>query len=83
LNNAVLPVTVSDAFLKKAMDAIEANPKTIITVNLEDQKVILEDGTTESFDINQYKKTCLMNGYDDIDYLLSLREDIKQFDLAH
>ena len=83
LNNAVLPVTVSDDFLKKAMDSIEKNPKTIITVDLQEQKVILEDGTTESFDINQYKKTCLANGYDDIDYLLSLREEIKQFELAH
>ncbi len=83
LNNAVLPVTVSDDFLKKAMDSIEKNPKTIITVDLQEQKVTLEDGTSESFDINQYKKTCLTNGYDDIDYLLSLREDIKQYDLAH
>lgn len=82
LNNAVLPVTVSDDFLKKAMDSIEKNPKTIITVDLQEQKVTLEDGTTESFDINQYKKTCLTNGYDDIDYLLSLREEIKQFELA-
>lgn len=83
LNNAVLPVTVSDDFLKKAMDSIEKNPKTIITVDLQEQKVTLEDGTSESFDIDQYKKTCLTNGYDDIDYLLSLREDIKQYDLAH
>ena len=82
LNNAVLPVTVSEAFLKKIFQAIEKNPKTNITVNLQDQTISLEDGSSESFDINAYKKTCLTNGYDDIDYLLSLREEIKNFELA-
>jgi 3-isopropylmalate/(R)-2-methylmalate dehydratase small subunit len=82
LNNATLPVQVSDAFLKKIFAAIEKNPATIITVDLENQKVTLEDGTSESFDINAYKKICLTNGYDDIDYLLSLREEIKQFEAA-
>lgn len=83
LNNALLPVQVSDAFLKKTFDAIAANASTVITVDLEQQKVILEDGSTESFDINPYKKTCLINGYDDIDYLLNLRDEIKQFELTH
>jgi 3-isopropylmalate/(R)-2-methylmalate dehydratase small subunit len=83
LNNALLPVQVSDSFLKKIFDAIEKNPKTEITVDLQNQKVVLEDGSSESFDINQYKKTCLTNGYDDIDYLLSLRNEIKHFELAH
>jgi 3-isopropylmalate/(R)-2-methylmalate dehydratase small subunit len=83
LNNATLPVQVSDAFLKKVFAAIEKNAKTVITVDLENQKVSLEDGSSESFDINQYKKTCLANGYDDIDYLLSLRDEIKKFELAH
>lgn len=83
LNNALLPVQVSDAFLKKIFDTIHKNAKTVITVNLEEQKVILEDGSSESFDINPYKKTCLMNGYDDIDYLLNLRNEIKQFELTH
>lgn len=83
LNNAVLPVTVSDTFLNKIFQAVEKNPKTNITVSLEEQKISLEDGSSESFDINPYKKTCLMNGYDDIDYLLSLREEIKKFELAH
>ncbi|RAW02630.1 3-isopropylmalate dehydratase small subunit [Pseudochryseolinea flava] len=82
LNNATLPVTVSEDFLKKTFAAIEKNPATVITVDLENQKVSLEDGTSESFDINAYKKTCLANGYDDIDYLLSLREEIKQFEIA-
>jgi 3-isopropylmalate/(R)-2-methylmalate dehydratase small subunit len=83
LNNALLPVQVSDDFLKKIFTAIEKNPKTIITVNLEEQKVVLEDGSSESFEINDYKKTCMINGYDDIDYLLSLRDEIKHFELTH
>lgn len=83
LNNALLPVQVSDDFLKNIFTAIEKNPNTFITVNLEEQKVVLEDGTSESFDINEYKKTCLANGYDDIDYLLSLRDEIKHFELTH
>jgi 3-isopropylmalate/(R)-2-methylmalate dehydratase small subunit len=83
LNNALLPVQVSDTFLKKIFAAIEKNPKTAITVDLSQQKITLEDGSSESFDINAYKKTCLMNGYDDIDYLLSLRDEIKHFELAH
>src|SRR5690606_7620543 len=83
LNNALLPCQVSDAFLAKVFKTIEANPKTVITVDLENQKVVLEDGSEESFDINPYKKTCLMNGYDDIDYLLNLRDEIKKFELTH
>ncbi|HOY48669.1 MAG TPA: 3-isopropylmalate dehydratase small subunit [Chryseolinea sp.] len=83
LNNALLPLQVSDEFLKKIFTAIEKNPSTIITVNLEEQKVVLEDGSSESFEINSYKRTCMMNGYDDIDYLLSLRDEIKHFELAH
>jgi 3-isopropylmalate/(R)-2-methylmalate dehydratase small subunit len=83
LNNALLPVQVSDDFLKKVFDAIDKNPATEITVDLQSQKVTLEDGTSESFDINQYKKTCLTNGYDDIDYLISMRNEIKHCELAH
>lgn len=83
LNNAVLPMTVSDEFLKKIFQSIEKNPNAVIEVDLPGQKVVLEDGSSESFDINAYKKTCLMNGYDDIDYLLSLRNEIKHFELVH
>jgi 3-isopropylmalate/(R)-2-methylmalate dehydratase small subunit len=83
LNNALLPVQVSDEFLKKIFSSIERKPKAEITVDLSQQKVTLEDGSSESFDINAYKKTCLMNGYDDIDYLLSLRDEIKHFELTH
>lgn len=80
LNNALLPVQVSDAFLKNIFTTTEENPSAIIEVNLENQFVKLPDGTKESFDINPYKKACMINGYDDIDYLLSLREEIKEFD---
>ncbi|MBT1688151.1 3-isopropylmalate dehydratase small subunit [Dawidia soli] len=83
LNNATLPIQVTDAFLKSVFAAIEKDPNTLITVDLENQRVTLADGTSEPFDINAYKKTCLANGYDDIDYLLSLREEIRQFDVAH
>lgn len=83
LNNALLPVQVSDAFLQKIFAALEGDKTNPLTIDLANQVVILASGERESFDINPYKKTCMMNGYDDIDYLLSLREEIKEFDLAH
>jgi 3-isopropylmalate/(R)-2-methylmalate dehydratase small subunit len=83
LNNALLPVQVTDAFLKKIFDTVTKNPKSVVTVDLQNQKVVLEDGSSEGFDINAYKKICLSNGYDDIDYLISLRDEIKQFELTH
>jgi 3-isopropylmalate/(R)-2-methylmalate dehydratase small subunit len=82
LNNGVLPVVVSDSFLNKIVGAITANPSTSITVDLENQFVEL-NGQKESFEINTYKKTCLINGYDDIDYLLSLSGEIREFDKEH
>ncbi len=82
LNNAVLPVVVSDSFLKNLLDTIKSNPDTQVTVDLEDQKISF-DSHSENFDINAYKKICLTNGYDDIDYLLSLDKEIREFDLAH
>lgn len=82
LNNGLLPIVVSDGFLKQMLEAIELNPKTEIIVDLVNQ--IMQVGAVkESFEINAYKKTCLMNGYDDIDYLLSLNQEIKAFDVAH
>ena len=83
LNNALLPIQVSDDFLKKIFASIQKNPSTQIAVDLSEQKVTLDDGSSESFEINAYKKTCLINGYDDIDYLLSLRDEIKHFELTH
>jgi 3-isopropylmalate/(R)-2-methylmalate dehydratase small subunit len=80
LNNALLPVTVSEAFLQQLLVAVQAKPDIEIEVNLIDQVVVLPDGAHESFEINPYKKTCLMEGYDDIDYLLSLKDEIKTFE---
>jgi 3-isopropylmalate/(R)-2-methylmalate dehydratase small subunit len=82
LNNAVLPVVVSDEFLKKLLDAVTNNPATEVTVDLVNQ-VISYDNQSQRFDINAYKRECLINGYDDIDYLLSLNKEIREFDVAH
>jgi 3-isopropylmalate/(R)-2-methylmalate dehydratase small subunit len=78
LNIGILPVQVSEAFLDKIFKAIEANPKTELEVNLPEQKIsIVGTGDSESFDINGYKKNNMMNGYDDIDFLQSLKSDIQ------
>ncbi|MFL5808299.1 MAG: 3-isopropylmalate dehydratase small subunit [Flavisolibacter sp.] len=78
LNNGVLPVVVSDAFLDKIFQ--QGNDATL-TVNLQDQTITIDKtGENENFDINNYKKTCLLNGYDDIDFLLSNRVEIEQFE---
>ncbi|MEZ4974619.1 MAG: 3-isopropylmalate dehydratase small subunit [Cyclobacteriaceae bacterium] len=82
LNNSLLPVVVSDAFLKSLLDAIQKNPSLEVTVDLENQFIEF-DGNKESFEINPYKKSCLINGYDDIDYLLSLDKEISEFDKQH
>ncbi len=81
LNNGLLPVQVSESFLLTLIRAIESNPSTLIKVALEQQLITITDsGASESFDINPYKKECLLNGYDDIDYLLSIKEKIVQFE---
>jgi 3-isopropylmalate/(R)-2-methylmalate dehydratase small subunit len=83
LNNFCLPVTVSDEFLKELFDAIDRSPSTQIQVDLESQSIHFQgkDVTVkEKFDISPYKKTCLLNGYDDIDYLLSMKEEITAFE---
>ncbi|MCK4880102.1 MAG: 3-isopropylmalate dehydratase small subunit [Bacteroidales bacterium] len=81
LNNGLLPVQVSETFLATLLSEIEKDAGTIIKVDLEKQVIILTaSGKSESFHINPYKKECLLNGYDDIDYLLSIREKIAQFE---
>ena len=81
LNNGVLPVTVSDAFLQ-AIFAQSA--ESTLTIDLEKQTITIDTtGSSESFEINAYKKTCMLNGYDDIDYLLSMKEEIEKFELNH
>jgi 3-isopropylmalate/(R)-2-methylmalate dehydratase small subunit len=79
LNNFLLAITVSEEFLQKIFVAIEKDPSTEIEVNLEKQ-TITTAGETESFEINGYKKTCLLNGYDDIDYLLNAKKEIEEFE---
>ncbi len=81
LNNGLLPVQISEEFLSKLLNAITNDPKTLIEVNLEKQEItLLSTGDKESFDINPYKKECLLNGYDDIDYLLSIKDKITAFE---
>lgn len=82
LNNGLLPIVVSEGFLKDLVAAIEKEPATKIEVDLPAQTIAFND-KQERFDINVYKKECMINGYDDIDYLLSLREEIKEFDEVH
>ena len=80
LNIGVLPVQVSEAFLAEIFEEVEANPEVQITIDLEDQTVSLEGSeTVESFVINTYKKENMKNGFDDIDYLLNLGDDIATF----
>ena len=81
LNNGLLPVVVSSGFLNKIFAAIEKDPQTTFEVNLEKQTfTMLSTGDSESFEINQYKKHCLKNGLDDIDYLVNMREEIASFE---
>ncbi|NPD92717.1 3-isopropylmalate dehydratase small subunit [Xylanibacter muris] len=81
LNNFVLPVVVSETFLAELFDCIAANPKTEVEVNLPHQTVTnKETGNTESFEINGYKKHCLMNGLDDIDYLIQNKDKIEEWE---
>ena len=80
LNIGILPVQVSPEFLDKIFKAIEADPKALLTVNLPEQTItIVSTGESESFDINSYKKDNMQNGYDDIDYLQAMKEEIKVF----
>ena len=81
LNNFVLPVVVSEPFLVELFDSIFADPKTEVEVNLPAQTITNKaTGKSEHFDINAYKKDCLVNGLDDIDYLLSNKEKIEAFE---
>lgn len=82
LNNGLLPIQVSETFLEKLFKVIESDANTILTVNLETQSLTVNDtGLSSNFDIDSYKKTCLINGYDDIDYLINQKENIKAFEL--
>lgn len=81
MNNFVLPVVVSDEFLAEIFEAVRKDPNVTLTVNLETQTVTNDaTGKSEHFDINPYKRECFLNGFDDIDYLLSKKELIERFE---
>ena len=89
LNNFLLAITVSEKFLQKIFVTVEKDPSTEIEVNLEKQTIKLLESSKvpssggdlgEAFEINSYKKACLLNGYDDIDYLLSAKKEIEEFE---
>lgn len=79
LNNGLLPVKVSEDYLKDLMETITQNPSTQITVDVEKQTISFND-KKESFELDCYKKICLINGYDDIDFLTSKKEAIQKFE---
>ncbi|UIR56217.1 3-isopropylmalate dehydratase small subunit [Sphingobacterium sp. SRCM116780] len=81
LNNGVLPIQVTDEFLETIFDTVFKNPNTEIIIDLENQMVTLsETGAQTSFEINPYKKSCLINGYDDIDFILNNKTAIETFE---
>jgi 3-isopropylmalate/(R)-2-methylmalate dehydratase small subunit len=81
LNNGLLPVQISENFLAKIFKSIEKDPDSKFKVDLIHQEIIIEStGEKESFDINPYKKECLLNGYEDIDYLVSRKGKIEEFE---
>lgn len=81
LNNGLLPVQVSDGFLGEIFENIHKDPQTLLEVDLEQQFIqIVGTGLREDFDINAYKKACLINGYDDIDFILSQKDQIEVFE---
>ena len=83
LNNGLLPVQVSDDFLALLLKKVASDPEEKILVNLEDQEIkLLSTGDSEQFEINPYKKQCLQNGYDDIDYLLSILDKVDSYEAS-
>ncbi|MEN0054361.1 MAG: 3-isopropylmalate dehydratase small subunit [Mucilaginibacter sp.] len=81
LNNGLLPVQVSEDFLKKIFDAVYADHTSAVEIDLDNQVIkIVATGEQETFEVNAYKKACMINGYDDIDYILSKKELIQQFE---
>lgn len=81
LNNGILPVVVTPAFLVEIFDAVNGNPKITLTVDLENQTITNNaTGKSEYFDINPYKKSCLLEGLDDIDYLLRDKGRIEAYE---
>jgi 3-isopropylmalate/(R)-2-methylmalate dehydratase small subunit len=84
LNNGLLPVIVGPQLLQKLLDEIQKSPGTRVKIDLENQTLtILSTGDTTGFDINPYKKECMLRGLDDIDYLISLKDQITDFELRN
>ena len=84
LNNGILPIQVSDDFLRSLFQLVTENPEVKIAVDLEAQRVqVVDSPLLERFEIDSYKKLCLLNGYDDIDFLVSKREVITAFEKAN
>ncbi|MCD8405047.1 3-isopropylmalate dehydratase small subunit [Tenacibaculum dicentrarchi] len=81
LNNGILPVQVSEEYLKKLLKKITENPATSVIIDLENQEIKTAVGT-RSFEINPYKKVCMINGYDDIDFLVSKKDKIEAFEAS-
>jgi 3-isopropylmalate/(R)-2-methylmalate dehydratase small subunit len=81
LNNSLLPIQVSEEFLQQIFELIQKYPETVIEIDIERQLVNVPSNNLEHrFEMNQYKKICLMSGYDDVDYLLSLKDNIGKFE---
>lgn len=84
LNNGILPVIVSAEFLAEIFNSVNENPKATLTIDLENQTITNNTtGKSEHFDINSYKKECLLKGLDDIDYLLSKKDTIEKYEKEH
>lgn len=80
LNNGLLPVQVSPEFLSLLLKKIRESPATAVTINLNEQLITIGDSEKERFEIDSYKKKCLLNGFDDIDYLMSIKDKIVEFE---
>ena len=81
MNNGVLPVVVSDKFLASLFESIKKDNKTTVTIDMENQRVTNDaTGESETFPINEYKKECFLKGFDDIDYLLSRKQQIEDYE---
>ena len=81
LNNGLLPITVSDEQLAQIFEYIEKDPKHTFSLDVENQTFRIDNTDIEiSFELDDYKKTCLINGYDDIDFLLSIKDEIESFE---
>ncbi|MCB0707456.1 MAG: 3-isopropylmalate dehydratase small subunit, partial [Saprospiraceae bacterium] len=80
LNNGLLPVQVSESFLQSIFRAVAQDKDVVLEIDLQEQTIRLGDSMQETFDIDAYKKLCMVNGYDDIDYLLSMQEEIADFE---